>query len=188
MATAKKSTPAKKSAAKKKSAPPAFTKVQLPAGFRAITSGDYGEEWEYEKNPLLQGVVTGAVREVDMVARWGGEEFLLVLRDAAPAELPALTRRILGEVRGVSLLRPDGAPLELTASLGWCEFPSFDLDGARWEEVLHLADMALYDAKASGRDNARGWLWNPAATATAIDAALSSRERPVAEVARLVVA
>ena len=65
MATAKKSTPAKKSAAKKKSAPPAFTKVQLPAGFRAITSGDYGEEWEYEKNPLLQGVVTGAVREVE---------------------------------------------------------------------------------------------------------------------------
>jgi diguanylate cyclase (GGDEF)-like protein len=136
----------------------------------------------------VAGALTGAVREVDMVARWGGEEFLLVLRDAAPAELPALTRRILAAVRGVGMVRPDGSELELTASLGWCEFPSFDLDASRWEEVLHLADIALYDAKASGRNNARGWLWNPEATATAIDAALQSREPPPAQVARLVVA
>lgn len=61
MAT-KKSAPVK-SAAKK--AAPSFAKVQLPAGFRAITTGEYGEEWEYEKNPLLQGVIAGAVREVE---------------------------------------------------------------------------------------------------------------------------
>ncbi len=136
----------------------------------------------------VAAALSGAVREVDMVARWGGEEFLLVLRDAAPAELPALTRRVLGAVRGVSMTRPDGSPLELTASLGWCEFPSFDLDASRWEEILHLADIALYDAKASGRNNARGWSWQPDAAAAAIDGALSSRERPATEVARLVVA
>lgn len=61
MAT-KKSAPTKSTA---KKAAPSFTKVQLPAGFRAITTGEYGEEWEYEKNPLLQGVVAGSVREVE---------------------------------------------------------------------------------------------------------------------------
>lgn len=61
MAT-KKTAPAKKPAAKKA---PTFAKVQLPSGFRAITTGEYGEEWEYEKNPLLHGVVTGNVREVE---------------------------------------------------------------------------------------------------------------------------
>lgn len=62
----KKSAPAKKSAAKKAAPPKSVTpKVQLPAGFRAITSGEYGEEWEYEKNPLLQGTVVGNVREVE---------------------------------------------------------------------------------------------------------------------------
>lgn len=40
-------------------------KVALPAGFRAITTGDYGEEWDYEESPLLQGVVAGDVREVE---------------------------------------------------------------------------------------------------------------------------
>lgn len=58
-------TAAKKAApAKKATANAAWAKVQLPAGFRAITSGAYGEEWEYESNPLLQGIVASQVREV----------------------------------------------------------------------------------------------------------------------------
>ena len=44
---------------------PARPKVQLPAGFRAITSGAYGEQWDYENNPLLQGTVASEVREVE---------------------------------------------------------------------------------------------------------------------------
>lgn len=63
MAT-KKSVPVKAKPAAKKAAL-SFAKVQLPAGFRTITSGEYGEEWEYEKQPLLQGTVAGAVREVE---------------------------------------------------------------------------------------------------------------------------
>ena len=54
---------AKKAAAKKTMARrPA---VQLPAGFRAITTGAYGEQWDYENNPLLQGTVASEVREVE---------------------------------------------------------------------------------------------------------------------------
>lgn len=55
----------KKTAAKKATTNDKFAKVALPSGFRAITSGDYGDEWEYEKNPLLVGVVSGDVREVE---------------------------------------------------------------------------------------------------------------------------
>lgn len=67
-----KKTPAKKTASKKTAAKkPAFKKmapahrVQLPAGFRAITTGAYGEQWDYENNPLLQGTVASEVREVE---------------------------------------------------------------------------------------------------------------------------
>lgn len=60
---------AKKSAAKQPTrmadANAKWSKVALPSGFRAITSGDYGDEWDYEYQPLLQGVVTGDVREVE---------------------------------------------------------------------------------------------------------------------------
>ena len=59
--------PAKKAAAKTaaKDTNAKWNKVALPAGFRAITSGDYGEEWDYEEAPLLQGTVNGDVREVE---------------------------------------------------------------------------------------------------------------------------
>lgn len=64
--TAAKTTPAKKvTAASKNKAAPAWSKVQLPAGFRAITTGAYGEQWDYENNPLLQGTVASEVREVE---------------------------------------------------------------------------------------------------------------------------
>lgn len=54
---------AKKAAAKKTMA--RRPNVQLPAGFRAITTGAYGEQWDYENNPLLQGTVASEVREVE---------------------------------------------------------------------------------------------------------------------------
>jgi len=67
MAT-KRITPSQKSPTKrggKNTANARWDKVALPAGFRAITTGDYGAEWEYEENPLLHGVVQGDVREVE---------------------------------------------------------------------------------------------------------------------------
>lgn len=68
MAT-RKTSPAKKAPAKrpadKAGSNAKWGKVALPSGFRAITSGDYGDEWEYEENPLLHGVVQGDVREVE---------------------------------------------------------------------------------------------------------------------------
>lgn len=64
MATKKTVRPAAKKAAPKSNRNAAWSKVQLPAGFRAITSGAYGEQWDYENNPLLQGTVASEVREV----------------------------------------------------------------------------------------------------------------------------
>lgn len=43
-----------------------WTKVQLPDGYTAIASGDFGEEWDYEGMPLLEGVVEGETREVEV--------------------------------------------------------------------------------------------------------------------------
>lgn len=64
---ATKKTPARP-AAKKAAANKTTTRrpnVQLPAGFRAITTGAYGEQWDHENHPLLQGTVASEVREVE---------------------------------------------------------------------------------------------------------------------------
>lgn len=63
MAT-RKTAPAKKTAGKTKAAPAALNKVQLPEGFAPVMNGEFGEEWDYETNNLLQGVLTGDIREV----------------------------------------------------------------------------------------------------------------------------
>lgn len=68
MATAKKAV--KKVAAKGKT----FAKVELPKGFTAIASGSFGDVWDYEKHPVLVGIVTGDVREVEQKAKRKGEQ------------------------------------------------------------------------------------------------------------------
>ncbi len=68
MAAAKKIT-ARKSAARKTASRTEnmkWAKVQLPDGYTAIASGDFGEEWLYEDEPVLEGIVQGDIREVEV--------------------------------------------------------------------------------------------------------------------------
>jgi hypothetical protein len=65
MATKASAKTAGKTASNKLSANARYAKVTLPEGFRPITSGDFGEEWDYENNPVLTGEVTSDVRTVE---------------------------------------------------------------------------------------------------------------------------
>jgi diguanylate cyclase (GGDEF)-like protein len=94
-------------------------------------------------------------RDGDRLFRWGGEEFLLLLPQWSARGTSQLCRRILEAVGG----RPfevEGQPLALTVSLGACPFPLLrDEPLARdWKRHLHLADLALYQSKSSGRNRA----------------------------------
>lgn len=43
-----------------------FAQVQLPEGFTAITAGEFGDPWDYESNPVIQGTIDGEVREIEV--------------------------------------------------------------------------------------------------------------------------
>src|SRR5205807_9941088 len=94
--------------------------------------------------------LSAAVRAGDAAARLGGEEFLVILRDAdAPGALrvAAAVRDRLTRVRlpaGCSISR-------LTASIGIAAFPEH---GARLEALVRAADVAMYGGKRAGRDRA----------------------------------
>jgi diguanylate cyclase (GGDEF)-like protein len=87
------------------------------------------------------------VRSVDFVARFGGEEFLLVLVDADAEEARRVAARLGDRTRGLPL---DARQPEhhLTVSVGIAEFHP----GEGIEDVIQRADRALYQAKSSGRD------------------------------------
>jgi diguanylate cyclase (GGDEF)-like protein len=90
-----------------------------------------------------------SVRSYDLVGRYGGEEFMVVLNNCKPDD--ALARG--EEIRKSICLRPvqtTAGPLEITMSLGFALSPNWV--GWPAEKVLQEADQALYAAKAAGRN------------------------------------
>jgi diguanylate cyclase (GGDEF)-like protein len=101
-------------------------------------------------------------RTTDAVVRWGGEEFLIVSRWANRQAGAVLASRTLEVIAGEPFL-VDGQRITLTCSVGWAPYPWSVVDPERFpfEEVLGLADRALYLAKREGRNRAVGVLPGP---------------------------
>ncbi len=106
---------------------------------------------------VLMGVaraLAGAVREEDLLARWGGEEFLVVAADTVPTGAHVLAERLRAAVAAVMPEGP-GAPT-VTASVGWTTATPAQEGAPAWHELVAAADERLYQAKEAGRDCARG--------------------------------
>ncbi|MCP4898059.1 MAG: GGDEF domain-containing protein, partial [bacterium] len=85
------------------------------------------------------------------VARYGGEEFLVLLPETNPEKIEAFTEKIRATIEELGLPHAaNSAASVLTVSIGVAScVPSQDNSG---EELIHAADMALYEAKNSGRN------------------------------------
>ena len=90
----------------------------------------------------------GLAREQDCLARFGGDEFVLLAAGANRREAKALADRVLALF--TTPLVVDGAALHISASIGIVTVPHAGLDA---EILLKYADMALYHAKATGRNS-----------------------------------
>lgn len=105
--------------------------------------------------------ISSASRLSDAVIRWGGEEFLLMSRYTDRNEADVLAKRVLDAV-GTKPCRVEGRreEIHLTCSVGWAAFPWIEADPHQvpYDQVLVLADYALYQAKGSGRNRAVGLL------------------------------
>jgi len=93
-----------------------------------------------------------AVRSYDMVGRYGGEEFLVVLNKCDPASALARAENIRNVI-GAKPINAAGNPLAVTMSIGIAL--SSEFEGSDVDEIIHQADIALYAAKAAGRNCVR---------------------------------
>jgi diguanylate cyclase (GGDEF)-like protein len=93
-------------------------------------------------------------RSSDIIVRWGGNEFLLVARELSGEGLADLADRIRSGVAQHIFDVGEGRVVRTTCSVGFACYPFFkeQLDALSWEQVIGVADRALYVAKASGRD------------------------------------
>lgn len=96
------------------------------------------------------------LRETDMIVRWGGEEFLAFLPAIPRSGLDEVARRILNGISS-SVIDHQGKPLSANVSIGFSPYPlALDGEPLSWERAVNLVDMALYLAKAHGRNRAYG--------------------------------
>jgi two-component system, cell cycle response regulator len=103
----------------------------------------------------LAHCISGEVRGSDVSARYGGEEFVVLLPGTGVAAGFLLAERIRAAVAAEPFELPAGSPLPVTVSIGVAEHSPAaeerDLKVAG-ERLLALADVALYEAKAGGRN------------------------------------
>jgi len=109
----------------------------------------YGRQ---EGDEVLQGLartLTSVSRETDIVVRYGGAEFIIILPNTAREEAAALARRILHAVRETKIRVGPSAGVSITLSGGVATFPQ---NASSAKALLSAADNALYAAKAAGKN------------------------------------
>ncbi|MDX2051488.1 MAG: sensor domain-containing diguanylate cyclase [Polyangiaceae bacterium] len=100
-------------------------------------------------------VLKHAKRDIDVVGRFGGEEFVVVCEETDQAGAALLAERIRQELEA-KVFHTEGGPLQVTCSVGVATFPHA---GRTWEALFKSTDEALYSSKRNGRN--RVTIWNP---------------------------
>lgn len=125
--------------------------------FKAINDG-HGHAFGDQVLAHVAERLRGACDAHDILARWGGEEFLVVRADTSREAAFAFAEHLRGAIERASIDVPDGRPLALTASVGLAPCPFFPAAATQWQEAIRMADRALYVAKHAGR-NAWAGIW-----------------------------
>jgi len=96
------------------------------------------------------------VREDDLVVRWGGEEFLVLVPPGQADQTESLARRMLAALASVPVV-VDKRHLEVSTSIGFASIPlAPGGEHLSWAQALDLVDSAMYIAKTQGRNRAVG--------------------------------
>lgn len=116
----------------------------------------------------IADVLRQVFRESDHLVRWGGEEFLVIARFIERQQAAEMAERLRLAMENMELLIPNGERLQRTCSIGFAALPflSFAPEFVVWQQVVKIADCAMYCAKQSGRNTWVGLSAGPEADAT----------------------
>lgn len=113
----------------------------------------YGHQTGDEVLKGMARVLSRMVRETDVVARWGGDEFIVMVYEASRSEAYLLAEKIRVAIKEAVIY----ADISVTTSIGVTDF-DYRSDDAR--DILKKADLALYEAKNRGKNNVVQYIIN----------------------------
>ena len=119
----------------------------------------YNDTYGHQQGDVALQTVAGVFskrlkRSSDFAARWGGEEFIVLLPDTSQEGALEIAENIRRDIESTEIPREDGSTSKTTVSIGVCtQKPAHDL----WVDAfISMADEALYEAKAAGRNRVAG--------------------------------
>ena len=133
---------------------------RVPEGFSlVILDIDHFKKVNYQYGHLagdmvlveLVNIINKQIRSYDILGRYGGEEFILVLPDTGKEEAYIIVNRILNKIRKNTFIYKDNK-INITFSAGIVESSEIDKEELSVESLINLADSRLYNAKDTGRD------------------------------------
>lgn len=107
----------------------------------------FGHQAGDEVLRAVAGTIHRCIREVDTLARWGGEEFIVISPNTAKKNALLVADRILKAVAG-AVIETIGSR-RVSVSIGVAGIPAPEIDTP--EKLIHAADIAMYTAKRNGR-------------------------------------
>jgi diguanylate cyclase (GGDEF)-like protein len=90
-----------------------------------------------------------STREVDVVIRYGGDEYTIILVETSPETAGVVAERIRAQVESHVFLASEGYAIRLTCSIGYACCPE---DSMSKQELLDMADRAMYGGKTGGKN------------------------------------
>jgi len=122
--------------------------LMLDLDYFKIVNDTYGHDAGDLVLKALAKTMQASVRAADLVIRYGGEEFLIIMQDTAGEAADRVAEKIRAAVESMKVQLP-GAVLQKTISIGIAEFPQ---DSDTFWQAVKYADVAMYNAKESGRN------------------------------------
>jgi len=126
-----------------------FSIVLIDIDFFKKFNDTYGHQAGDEVLRQVARVLKRSVKTNDIVARYGGEEMVLILVDADTDSAIAIADRICKTIAGRNFVLAEGLQVNVTISLGIATYPAH---GKQSTELIEFADKGLYRAKKNGRN------------------------------------
>ena len=128
--------------------PLAFAMIDLD-GFKTINDL-YGHVLGDKVLRAVGNAISRSIRVSDIAARYGGDEFAVILPQTPPEGAMRVCERLLRAISEAGFQDDSGKVCRVTASLGLAYYPADDVETP--EDLVHSADGALYGAKRSGKN------------------------------------